>query len=1622
MNIYTNFNRSTAQFVAALAMFAMLLSALPVHFFVAEAALGDVVRLSDTASFSTLQEAHDDAGTLAGDTLTLTADLVTTGQVTITKAITIDGNGNEIDGNFTKTSNSNNSVIGVLGDDVSIVDIEVTSSGDAPWPLQLHGINVYNVTGVVLEDILATDLAGTGVLVNSSVVTASDITTSGNGWHGINVDQKTANPAVLHISETSEHSEILQLYVDDTTKDVTIDDVNDQYETSAPGIFPGEATDRPNDIVYTLKVPATLEITDTATDGEVVVGEHTFEAEYVDNDETEDDIKWAIRPGVCETSSENLAGNVGGLSDASSLVGTTWSATVDMSTWTNGDYCLIVNPQEGDDEDLREVRDFTLENEAVVPVCEIGDNLLLNASFEDPAIDGSWSLSSIANWVITKVSDNTPVDGELWRGLFGGPSDGEQNVELDSTEPTKLTQTVATIPGATYELRFDFSPRKETGIADNDVDALADAAVVVNAAASGDENSTNDWNTYSGTFVADGSTDISFVDNGTANGQGSLIDNAVLCLVSEPEPEDPWCAYDGTVIEHTADVDAKQNDGDLVEAARRNPAAVETVAPYQNIGGKEGNDWNVNPLDFYTLGIEGYLVYEFTSAVAIDQAGADIAVYEITGGTGSQTDEKIEVSVSKNGVDFVSLGEFTGDAQIDIAPAGLDYVKFVRLDDKSAGIQGNNGDGYDVDAIVILNGSCGEAPRTCEVTLVSDTNDFVVETGENAKLLSFIHTGWTAVIDGASWIWGDDPVVDSSIEETQTFVKQFGFLGAITSATLYVASDNSHDADLNGSDAGEATEEQNFRITDQDEYDVTSLIQQGNNDLSIAVKNWAGNSNPQMNPAGLMYKLHIEGEVTTDDDCSVPYIEEPDPVTVVAHKIVCTDEADIPNSTDWGDLDPISGTTAQDWVDEHKSCDLVPDWEFQWAPVQNDPGDTFTGEAGAPWTTFGLTNAAGMTSVDIAADNTRLWFREVLQEGYIPFTHEATGNEDDYTAAFYCNNDVLNYDNLEWIDVEAGETYNCVAWNMPAEKPLVCEPGVNLIANGSFEDPEVDGDWDIFDLTTYPALAWAVEFVAPFIGAPEEASLELHAGVNGWLSSSGDQYAELDSDWQGPEGTSGEEASVMISQTIDTIPGEEYRLSWDFSPRPGTTQPENDLEVFVSGLGKVANNTAAGAGANVWSSDSYTFTATDVETTVSFADDGDANSVGTFLDNVSLVCNPEPEAGPYCGDGVVNQEWEQCDGGEGCADYCLWDNQCHDEQLVKITLDPQAPESVSFNNTIFLGNWNNPIPSGAWFNFNEVDSKTAQKIAKKSDGLGVERTGSELRLAVKGKNSKKEFDYAFGTVEVLGLEMGSLDKSPVVGWPLEDAGDYPDVFTKNNNVLDFEFYLTTGNDAGAVALTAGDEYGYCPSPDDELYTIQGYVWHDDNENQIWDGVESEQLVELTEESLAGWTVWITNGSLTFSTTTDSEGRYYFNVPAGTWTITETEEDGWGLTTQTSHEVTVPELFTEAQSQSVFAALMNYVIPTAHAVAFETVKTVYGDYNFGNNETQTRRSGGGGRRSSGGGGDDAATNLPAGAVLGDQVSIVPLGAADAGHGGTAPVQTGVQLLAAAFVTRNTRKNA
>lgn len=190
--------------------------------------------------------------------------------------------------------------------------------------------------------------------------------------------------------------------------------------------------------------------------------------------------------------------------------------------------------------------------------------------------------------------------------------------------------------------------------------------------------------------------------------------------------------------------------------------------------------------------------------------------------------------------------------------------------------------------------------------------------------------------------------------------------------------------------------------------------------------------------------LTLAGSITSDQYvivwnhlCPTP---PPPSVNIIATKIVCTNEADLPN---YGNGGPnITGSTATDWISPaHPSCRLEQGWQFEWAPTGTpDAGMALVGPAGGAWYTSGLTAVDGTVSINLPlpeGDHPFVWFREVLKTGYIPFTFQTPGhtqNDNPVSAEIYCNTDVLNYDNYDRVDnLIDGQTFYCVAWNVPTD-------------------------------------------------------------------------------------------------------------------------------------------------------------------------------------------------------------------------------------------------------------------------------------------------------------------------------------------------------------------------------------------------------------------------------------------------------------------------------------------------------------------------------------------------------------------------------------------------------------
>lgn len=201
--------------------------------------------------------------------------------------------------------------------------------------------------------------------------------------------------------------------------------------------------------------------------------------------------------------------------------------------------------------------------------------------------------------------------------------------------------------------------------------------------------------------------------------------------------------------------------------------------------------------------------------------------------------------------------------------------------------------------------------------------------------------------------------------------------------------------------------------------------------------------------------------------------------------------------------------------------------------------------------------------------------------------------------------------------------YECVGEKW--QKCVYTGYGENFMDNGSFETPDVDanGGWELFENGT-PGLMWTVEWESSettynSATRPNPALVEYHEGVKpGWNAYDGEQYAELDTDWDGPGGPlNNEPARVRIYQNVPTEFGKRYEVSYAYSPRPDVTNAaDNELIVRLNGS-QIDSHSAAGNNSSTsWTVYKYEFDGTGNPAKIEFAAGGTANSLGVFLDEV----------------------------------------------------------------------------------------------------------------------------------------------------------------------------------------------------------------------------------------------------------------------------------------------------------------------------------------------------------------------------------------------------------------------
>jgi hypothetical protein len=111
-------------------------------------------------------------------------------------------------------------------------------------------------------------------------------------------------------------------------------------------------------------------------------------------------------------------------------------------------------------------------------------------------------------------------------GLYGGLSgfDGARVCELDSTGNSRIKQSIATVPGGTYVLRFRTAKRGGTADASNQITVFWEGNLLVTI-----NPTSTAMVTHAYTVTASGgSADLEFQGGGTSDSLGSMVDAVEL--------------------------------------------------------------------------------------------------------------------------------------------------------------------------------------------------------------------------------------------------------------------------------------------------------------------------------------------------------------------------------------------------------------------------------------------------------------------------------------------------------------------------------------------------------------------------------------------------------------------------------------------------------------------------------------------------------------------------------------------------------------------------------------------------------------------------------------------------------------------------------------------------------------------------------------------------------------------------------------------------------------------------------------------------------------------------------------------------------------------------------------
>jgi hypothetical protein len=133
---------------------------------------------------------------------------------------------------------------------------------------------------------------------------------------------------------------------------------------------------------------------------------------------------------------------------------------------------------------------------------------------------------------------------------------------------------------------------------------------------------------------------------------------------------------------------------------------------------------------------------------------------------------------------------------------------------------------------------------------------------------------WAPVFPGALWVWSSEFVQSPQAGDTQVFTLNITIPAPVASSTLEIAADDYFTVVINGNELDSQLGEGNFLQENIHTYHSPEFFHQGSNSVTITVINapyfYPGQGTAQNNPAGLLYRLTVEGATCVDTVVNTP--------------------------------------------------------------------------------------------------------------------------------------------------------------------------------------------------------------------------------------------------------------------------------------------------------------------------------------------------------------------------------------------------------------------------------------------------------------------------------------------------------------------------------------------------------------------------------------------------------------------------------------------------------------------------------------------------------------------------------------------------------------------------------